>query len=65
MRNPVLIFPIGIVFVVLLAAVSVKFGVMTTSELLRALKTLSVILIPMTLIGGAFAYTYFKDGKRE
>lgn len=65
MRNPILIFPVGILLVIVIATISVKFDVMTMGQLSEALKTLSVIFVPMAIIGCAFVYTSYKDRKRE
>lgn len=67
MRNPILIFPIGIILLFLIALISVHFGAMTMDEYLGKLKMFSILLIPIALFGGAFAYTEIrqKRDKRE
>ncbi|MBX3039592.1 MAG: hypothetical protein KF789_02650 [Bdellovibrionaceae bacterium] len=63
MRNPLLIFPIGILFVIVSAFVSVQFGAMTMNELIEKMKTISFLLLPIVIFVGVFAFDHFRGRK--
>jgi hypothetical protein len=65
MRNPIFIFPVGIVFVFLTALVFVYFDLMTMTEFLARTKVFLIFLVPVTLFGGIFAYSHLKQHKDD
>lgn len=64
MRNPLLLFPLGILAVIGLALISVNFGIMTVSELIEKLKAFLFLLIPLGLFASVFAFSHFRKRKR-
>lgn len=65
MRNPLLLFPLAIILLVAIAFISVYSGIMTMTEFIGKMKTLSILLIPLALFAGVIALADTKKGKRD
>lgn len=56
MRNPFLLFPIGLILILTLGGLSVFFGYMSANEFFVKLRTLLLILTPVIIIVGVTAF---------